>query len=342
MTSGHWTSSRIGADAGSADPGVTVYELDSGLPGPTVLIIGGIHGNEVGGVVAAGSLTQSPWPMLRGRVIVAPIAHEAAWNADQRESPFDGENLARVFPGDETGSVTQKIAYLITTHLISVADVLIDLHTSSPDTEMPLFAGCLDDGSPAATRAVELTVAFGAPTIWTHDTLGPGRTLGVARDRGIPAIYVESSAGGVLATANLAAYRDGVFRVLAALGVVAAQNEDQTPRDALWIHGDGDVDAFSNAAHDGLFVTENRLLDSVFSGDTIGHVVDEFGRVLETVTASASGLIATIRRHSRVSAGTPLVGVVPQRRDRLGKASDAIAANVAARAELTREKVSER
>ncbi|MBP8974933.1 MAG: hypothetical protein KBH93_13785, partial [Anaerolineae bacterium] len=69
------------------------------------------------------------------------------------------------------------------------SDVLIDLHTSSPGTDMPLFVGCLDDGSPASSRAVELALATAMPVLWTHPDLGPGRTLTTARDLDIPALY---------------------------------------------------------------------------------------------------------------------------------------------------------
>lgn len=337
MSAAVWTQSRIGAESGGVDPGVTVYELDSGILGPTVLIIGGIHGNEVGGIVAAGSIVESPLELVCGRLLVVPIAHEAAWVADLRESPVDGKNLARVFPGHEAGSPTEMVADLIATHLIAVADVLLDLHTSSPDTDMPLFAGCLDDGSEAATRAVELAVAFGAPTVWTHDALGPGRTLGVARDRGIPALYVESPAGGVLSNANLTAYCDGITRVLGALRVVEVEHQASPQNSVLWLHGDGDVDAFAHAEVNGAFVTDHQLLDSVRAGETIGQVVDEHGKVIQIVTATETGQIATIRRHSRVVPGTPLVGVVPHRAQVLGRDSDRIARSVVSSTSNPRE-----
>lgn len=313
-----WTARRLGGDPGSEEPGLTVHELDSGAPGPVVLVLGGVHGNEIGGILAAGRLVDADLGLRAGRVLVAPVAHEAAYRADSRTSPVDGLNLARVFPGSRSGSATEVVAALISEQLIAVADVLIDLHTSSPDTDMPLFCGCLDDGSEASGRAVELALAFGAPVVWTHGALGPGRSLGVARDRGIPALYAESPRGGVLDEDYLDAYVRGVHGVLAALGMTDAPAPPPASP-PLWIHGDGDVDAFAHAVHDGLFRAEVGLLDRVERGAPVGVVTDRLGRVLERVVAAESGYVATLRRHARVEAGTPLVGIVPARSDDGGR-----------------------
>lgn len=312
-----WSTRRLGGAAGSDAPGLTVHELESGAPGPVVLVLGGVHGNEIGGILAAGRLVGADLGLRTGRLLVAPVAHEAAHDADARESPVDGLNLARVFPGSRSGSATEVVAALIAEELIAVADVLLDLHTSSPETDMPLFCGCLDDGSAASARAVELALAFGAPVVWTHGALGPGRTLGVARDRGIPALYAESPRGGVLDEAYLDAYDRGVRGVLAALGMTDAAVPAAPP--PLRLHGDGDVDAFAHAAHDGLFRAEVGLLDRVERGTTVGVVTDRLGRVLERVVAADSGYVATLRRHARVTAGTPLVGIVPERSDAGGR-----------------------
>ena len=45
---------------------------DSGQPGPTVLVVGGVHGNEPAGASAAGQIQH--WPVKRGRLIVVPRA----------------------------------------------------------------------------------------------------------------------------------------------------------------------------------------------------------------------------------------------------------------------------
>lgn len=315
-----WTERRVSVQPGDS-VAITVRELDSGIPGPRVLILGGVHGDEVGGIVAAGRASVESWPLVSGSVTVVPVAHEAARASDTRVSPLDGGNLARTFPGRLGGTATEQLAWLITHRLLSRCDVLIDLHTSNSASDMPLFVGCLDDGSPEATRAVELALGSGMPLVWTHPELGPGRTLTTARELGIPALYVESPVGGVLDEAHLAAYALFIRSALLALGMI--EGEPHAHPAPLWLHGNGDVDTFTSATTDGLFVRTTHLMAKVRRGDRVGTVVDELGRELEAVTAPRGGYVTTLQRAAVVRSGNPLVGITGARPPALSFASDA-------------------
>ena len=75
------------------------YVLDSGRPGPTVLVVGGVHGDEPAGSAAAERVCR--WPIVRGRLLVLPRAHEPALKAGQRRAPEMDEALSdlnRDFP----------------------------------------------------------------------------------------------------------------------------------------------------------------------------------------------------------------------------------------------------
>lgn len=316
---GRWEEHRIA----TADDtmGVTVHTLRGPGDGPDVLVLGGVHGNEIGGIVAAGMLTASLRELRAGTLRVVPVAHEAAHRAFSRTGPADGGNLARSFPGRPDGTPTQRIAALIADELIDGADVLIDLHTSSPDADMPFFAGCLDDGSTVGTRGTALAVAFGAGIVWTHPRVGEGRTLSVAQQWDIPAIYVESPRGGVLDRTYLDSYVTGVRRVLAELDML---DDDFVPTapPRLWLHGDGDTDAFPPSPVDGWFVGDVALLDAVAEGQLLGEIVDRSGACLHEVVAPTAGVVATLRTAAKVTAGTPLIGLAAPRPSTLGFASD--------------------
>ena len=43
-------------------------------------------------------------------------------------SPVDGKNLNRAYPGRKDGTVSERIAYAITTEVIERADYVLDLH----------------------------------------------------------------------------------------------------------------------------------------------------------------------------------------------------------------------
>lgn len=69
-------------------PGDTrVYTLDSGEPGATVVIVGGTHGNEIAGVMAATILVEKGQPQT-GRLIVIPHGNNA--NVDYTDTAHRG------------------------------------------------------------------------------------------------------------------------------------------------------------------------------------------------------------------------------------------------------------
>lgn len=104
---------------------------DSGRPGPTVLITGGLHGDEPAGAEAATQI--AGWTPSRGRWIVVPRANERALRAGTRLSPGAPKaerNLNRAFPVrggqvEPIGDVAQQLWRLIEEH---EPEVLIDLH----------------------------------------------------------------------------------------------------------------------------------------------------------------------------------------------------------------------
>lgn len=60
--------------------------IDTCKPGPTILIIGGMHGNEPAGAVAAAQILN--WPIVKGKLVVIPRANVLALNANTRLSPW--------------------------------------------------------------------------------------------------------------------------------------------------------------------------------------------------------------------------------------------------------------
>jgi hypothetical protein len=79
-------------------PTLPVYVFDAKEPGPTALIQGGIHGNEVAGTHALQELLEEGITPKRGRLIIIPVMNPAAYRARQRMAP-GGLDLNRCFPG---------------------------------------------------------------------------------------------------------------------------------------------------------------------------------------------------------------------------------------------------
>lgn len=80
--------------------------VDSGREGPTVLIVGGMHGNEPAGSLAAGQILH--WPVEKGKLVVVPRANVLALDANKRLTPGASKeisNLNRNFPPVDESTV---------------------------------------------------------------------------------------------------------------------------------------------------------------------------------------------------------------------------------------------
>ncbi len=89
------------------EPTIPVYVFDAAEPGPTALIQGGIHGNEVAGVHALQELLEEGIRPDKGRLIIIPVMNPAAYRARQRMAP-GGHDLNRCFPGASTADIGEQ------------------------------------------------------------------------------------------------------------------------------------------------------------------------------------------------------------------------------------------
>ena len=97
---------------------------------PRALIVAGIHGDEQPWASFAINkmLNQTRESELLGTLIIIPIANPNATESNARVSQLDYLDLNRVFPGDQGGTYTERIASLIAEIVHSGVDLVIDLH----------------------------------------------------------------------------------------------------------------------------------------------------------------------------------------------------------------------
>ena len=94
--------------------------------GPTVVVVGGVHGDEVAGYQAAEAL--KAWHVEEGTLVLVPQAHVEAIRRKVRAYP---RNMNRLFPGKANGDAMDKLAFEIW-NLIkkSKPQLLLTLHES--------------------------------------------------------------------------------------------------------------------------------------------------------------------------------------------------------------------
>ena len=276
--------------------------------GPVLVVTSGVHGDEYEGVEAIPEVFHQTDPdALTGTLFMVPVCNVPAFETITRSSPIDGLNLARVFPGDAYGSITPRIAHVIATQILPEADFYIDLHSGGMMYDIPTLAGYVHNESDLGEKSLAGARAFGAPVLWGHPSLSPGRTLSSAVEHGVPCIYTEAAGGGLARPKDVACFRDGVLNVMKWLGMLEGE-----PRPATVTHhllGEGNIDQAIQASVAGYYKPEVALLDEVQKDQQLGTIRDLFGEVVAELHADTDGVIIMLRRLHRVRVGDGLAHI---------------------------------
>ena len=109
---------------------VVVHRLVGAQPGPTLGLIGGLHGDEPFSVELVrrvlDALEELP---LRGTVTAVPCANPLAFLSLTRNTPVDMLDLNRVFPGDPDGMFSHQLAHVIYGVFVEECEFFIDFHS---------------------------------------------------------------------------------------------------------------------------------------------------------------------------------------------------------------------
>jgi predicted deacylase len=170
-------------------------------------LIAGNHGYEYPPILALQRLrVQIDADALSGTVILVHVANMPSFlGRTVYFSPVDGKNLNRMYPGRADGTVSERIAYAVTTEIIGRADYVLDLHCGDANESLrPYVYQTVTANAWMNESIARLALAFGID----HIVIDRGRPTDPARSiycsntaitRGKPAMTVES---GYLGTSD--------------------------------------------------------------------------------------------------------------------------------------------
>ncbi|MEK6259776.1 MAG: succinylglutamate desuccinylase/aspartoacylase family protein [Planctomycetota bacterium] len=284
--------------------------------GPHLLITGGVHGDEFEPMAAIRRLIalfenhSSDISGFRGRVTLIPVVNEAAFLRGHRCAD-DGLDLARTCPGRADGSVTEQTAWALSESIRS-ADDYIDLHTGGTELSVYPLTGYVLHANPDVLAVQRrMARAFNLPVVWGTAANLEGRSLSVARDANVPAIYCEYLGSATCDPAGVEACVNGCLNVMCELGML------DRPRPVSRVEhvvenpqpDSGHMQVCNPSPIAGYFESNVKLGDTVRAGDPLGTVHPLDGRKPAIITATQTGIVLVLRTFPRVRAGES-VGVV--------------------------------
>lgn len=278
--------------------------INGSKPGKTVVVTGGIHGGEYPGIETAIRLAANLDPSeISGRLAIVHPANPRAFFAKlQYLGPDDGKNLNRMFPGKALGTVSERIAYAISTELFPIADFYMDLHGGDIHEALVPFVIYPSACDPEVSRvSAEAASRMGIPyVVGAASTNG---TFGCAAQAGVPGFLAEIGQCGLWSEEEVASYLRGVSNVLAYLGVLPGPGLDLGPVTRL----PGMVGAI--AAQSGCWYPSVKPGDRVEKGQKLGEIRDFFARPLGEYFAPQDGTMLFVVTSLAINEGEPLAAL---------------------------------
>lgn len=245
--------------------------------GPTALFTSGNHGDEYEGQVALTNLIKFLEPgMIKGRVIIMPMANYPAALIGRRVSPIDDLNMNRIFPGDPDGTVTRQIAHYIDSELIPLADLVIDLHSGGSSLNYIPTALAKQSADPVLyQKQLAALRAFGAPYTYIQGGAqgqGGDQTLGSGADRrGKIALGTELGGAGAVNPSGLAIAERGLRNLLVHLGILGQEHWVEPPVATRFLDVRG-PEMYVYAPENGVFEPLVELGDTVAPGTPAARI----------------------------------------------------------------------
>lgn len=266
--------------------------------GPTVLALGGNHGDEYQGQIAIMKLARELVPeQVTGRIILIPSLNFPAAYAAMRLSPIDGMNLNRAFPGEAEGSVTSQIAHYLRSVLFPISDVVIDIHSGGRSMEfVPCAHMHLVPDREQRRRMYEAMLAWGTEFCFFYtDIAGTGLLPVEAENQGKLVVTTELGGGECVPASVHRIAQSGLRNVLHHVGALHGR-EKPRKKTAILTQATNRED-YILAPESGIFEIAVDLGAEVKNGQILGHIhhLERPDRAPEPIVAASSGYLITMR-----------------------------------------------
>jgi len=252
----------------------------SEAPGPTLLLLAGLHGDEVNGVeILRQALASGLFHQLRkGAVIVIPVANPYGFVHGIRGVP-DGKDVNRSFPGNRGGSLAARTAKILSAKILPLMDFGIDFHTGgSQHYNYPQIRFTAND-----EEAHHLAMQFSAPFALAKRAIASSLRKASGK-LGKPLLVFEGGENGRYDNLAIAQGLAGIQRLLQAQQMLQAD----TPQtgsvelfDSVWVR----------ATRSGMFKWIKNAGQRVREGETLGTINDPYGEESRPVIAPCPGFL---------------------------------------------------
>lgn len=272
--------------------------------GPTLTVLGGMHGSEFAGIEAAIRLfNEVDASRLRGTLRVGMIYNLPAFaNNLGFVVPHDGKNPMSTFPGSPIGTFGEAMAYYFDQEVLSKTDYFVELHGGDIPEALTPWTFCPVTGNAEVDAKIrEMAIAYNIPLIAVRPLKDPHNAFGMVAMRGKPAILCEAGQQGILDLADAETHLVGLRNILVHLGMLQGVVVDTVTRTFLEDY------AAIRSELEGMWYPAVKVNEIVAKGQVVGHIRDYFGQPLAEIKAQVDGIITVVRTSPAVRPGNVLI-----------------------------------
>jgi uncharacterized protein len=265
--------------------------------GPVVLISGGIHGDEINGIVAVKRMLEEQQVLpIKGTLIFLPLVNVYGFLSSSRTFP-DGRDLNRSFPGSKRGSLASQIAYILTNDIIPLIDYGIDFHTGGRMlSNYPQIRVDYKD-----KKGVELARAFGTEFIINSPHIDKTFRKEAYKRRKHILVY-EGGEPSRLDDYAVEEAVAGTRRLLIQLGMLEG---DIPPKKTVMIS----ESSWTRAKVSGIFSANVKPGEEVKKGQILAKITDPYGQVKVPVKSTINGYVVGLNNNPVINSGDALIHI---------------------------------
>ena len=300
-----------GVDAATSIP---VVVANGAKPGPVLALVSGAHGTEYASIIALEKVIERIDPAaLSGTVIIVPLVNVPSFEKKvPHVNPVDNKSMNRFYPGNMSGTQTDRALFMMTKEVVDKCNYLIDLHGGDLDESLRPYSYWPTTGN-AQQDAVtkQMALAFGLDTIIIaadrpKDPAASRYLDNTANTRGKPAIAAEAGYAGTVETDDVEALVNGCFNVMRYFKMLSGTVTFVD--NPVWIDKVQTVSSDLN----GIFYPLVKRGAYVAQGAKIGYVTDYTGKMLLDARAPASGVVLYVNAVPTITKGGTIanIGVV--------------------------------
>lgn len=276
---------------------IPVFVFRGKNPGPKLLLLAGLHGDEVNGVeIVRQMLRDKICVPDNGTVIVIPILNVYGFINFARDVT-DGKDVNRSFPGNPRGSLASRVAHFFMSEIFPNIDYGIDFHTGGKSrTNFPQIR-CLG----SLPEHVELAKVFAPPFILNSKLRDQSLRKTTTKAGKIMLVY-EGGESLRLDSQAIQIGIEGTKRLMSHLKMKNFQTEKPEYK-TIYLPSSSWV----RARKSGLFQCLIKAGDKVRKNQIIGSITDPFSEWEIKIKSPKSGHVIGLNHNPVIRSGDPLL-----------------------------------